>query len=129
MVWSRAPRQISFCSRTWRVTVFQQHSYVENKARYKGAILFFTKSTEIYYYYYYYFLSSTIILVGSPVYVRRIPSYSIGIAIKSIFSPFVVYSIYLVVAVYYRYSIYPLFPVQYFLVVSSSFQYLLFLIF
>jgi hypothetical protein len=32
-------------------------------------------------YYYCYFLSSTIILVGSPVYVRHIPSYSIGIAI------------------------------------------------
>jgi hypothetical protein len=42
-------------------------------------------------YYYCYFLSSTTILVSSPVYVRRIPSYSIGIAIGSIFGPFVVF--------------------------------------
>jgi hypothetical protein len=42
-------------------------------------------------YYYHYFLSSTTILVGSPVYVGRIPSYSIGIAIGSVFSPFVVF--------------------------------------
>jgi hypothetical protein len=42
-------------------------------------------------YYYHYFLSSTTILVGSPVYVRCIPSYSIGIATGSVFSPLVVF--------------------------------------
>jgi hypothetical protein len=54
-----------------------------------------------------------ILLDYSSVYVRRIPSYSTGIATGTTLGPFVCSTIRPVVAVHYQYSVHPLFPAHY----------------